>query len=50
MAVLVAGTWLTYIGKSTEGLAAIIGAIATPAVVFITGRVFQFIERREKQG
>lgn len=49
MAAIVGGIYLIANDKPTAGLVAIISAISGLVVVFVTGKVFQERERREKR-
>lgn len=46
---LLGGTYLIATGKPTAGLVAIIGAISGLVIVFVTGKVAQAAERKEKR-
>ena len=48
MTAILGGMYLVYVGKSTQGLAAIISALASLAVVFVVGRKKQQKELKEK--
>jgi len=49
LAAIVGGVYLIATGKSTAGLTAIITSVTGLVAVFITGKVFQERERREKR-
>lgn len=49
LVVLVGSIWLISIGKSIEGVAAIVASLATLAGVFVYGRMSQRAELLEKR-
>ena len=50
MTAIVGGIILIALDKPTGGLVSIISAISGLAIVFVTGKVFQWKERQAKQG